>query len=442
MRKFIFSILVLLLTTGAAFAQDAEAAYKQARKAFTAYGVNSDLESLRDAVTNADVALNSGAYDKDAKALLQIGDIYAAVPQKYMMDNTINPEGAEYFKKNAAQVAASAYMKAYMVAEKKGNKRKAMSSLENVLGSVTNESIYGIQAQDWQRSLDGSRKAIEVYDFIKANDGNLTAYQDTAYLNDHYYGGLSAIYLEDYVTAKPLLVNLKDMEYEESGLYDGLFKVYMAEEDLEAAQAILTEGREKFPNETNLLFAEINFYLKQGKLDQLISKLEQAIQKEPDNMSLYATKANVLDQLSKKALEAEDEAKAAEYRAAAEAEYERGLERDPESAPLIYGLGIMIFNRAAEMSQELQELGNDFSKAGQAKYDELKPKVDAEFAKALPYFKKSETKDPNSANTLTALKEMYARMQEYDLSNEFKRRLEIVQGGGKVEGSYFEANGM
>jgi hypothetical protein len=40
-------------------------------------------------------------------------------------------------------------------------------------------------------------------------------------------------------------------------------------------------------------------------------------------------------------------------------------------------------------------------------------------------------------NTLIALKEIYAKKDQLDLSKEFKTRLELVQGGGKNEKSYF-----
>ena len=50
--------------------------------------------------------------------------------------------------------------------------------------------------------------------------------------------------------------------------------------------------------------------------------------------------------------------------------------------------------------------------------------------------------DPNDVNTLIALKEMYARQDKYDVSDEFKKRLETIQAGDKVDGSYFEQNGM
>ncbi|MFT6486279.1 MAG: hypothetical protein ACJAWN_003017 [Neolewinella sp.] len=94
------------------------------------------------------------------------------------------------------------------------------------------------------------------------------------------------------------------------------------------------------------------------------------------------------------------------------------------------------------MSQQLVELDSDFSKEGQKKYAALKEKVDAEFGKALPYFQKAEMSSPNDLNTLIALKEMYARDSEYEISGQFKARIEKIQAGEKIEKSYFKEKGM
>ena len=78
------------------------------------------------------------------------------------------------------------------------------------------------------------------------------------------------------------------------------------------------------------------------------------------------------------------------------------------------------------------------SKADQKKYEEINKQTKELFEKALPYFKKSEQIDPNDISTLTALTEIYARQNNFELSGEFKKRAKTVDSGGKVEGSYFK----
>jgi len=83
-------------------------------------------------------------------------------------------------------------------------------------------------------------------------------------------------------------------------------------------------------------------------------------------------------------------------------------------------------------------LADDYSKEGLKKYDALKEKVNGEFDKALPYFQKAEKVDPNDLNTLIALKEIYARKNDLELSNEFKNRIDRAQSDDKNPTSYFK----
>ena len=191
-----------------------------------------------------------------------------------------------------------------------------------------------------------------------------------------------------------------------------------------------------------LLFTEINFYLAEGRLPELTEKLEIAIEKEPNNVSLYATAGSVYERLHNLEKEQGNMDKANEYFDLAKQNYEMGLTKDANNASLIYSTGALYYNRAAAMTQELIKLGDDYSKEGQKKYETMKEKVDAEFALALPYFQKAEMADPNDANTVIALKEMYARMDQFEVSNEFKTRFETINAGGEVKGSYFKENGM
>ena len=57
--------------------------------------------------------------------------------------------------------------------------------------------------------------------------------------------------------------------------------------------------------------------------------------------------------------------------------------------------------------------------------------MDGLFEQALPYFQKAETRDGNDMNTLIALKEIYARLNDLEKSNGYKARIEALQGGGE-----------
>jgi tetratricopeptide (TPR) repeat protein len=200
------------------------------------------------------------------------------------------------------------------------------------------------------------------------------------------------------------------------------------------ALAILEKGKEKFPGNTDLLFAEINYFLKMEKLSELIGKLETAIEKEPDNVSLYTTLGNVYDNLYSRETEAGNDERATEYFDKALKYYKAAVEKAPDMADAVYSIGALYFNKAVVYNKSIQELeGEGFSKENLAKMEDMEAKRDKLFDEALPHFKKAEKMNPNDQNTLIALKEIFARKNQLDLSKEFKTRLENVQKGVKNE---------
>ena len=450
MRKLILSVLVLFFAATAMMAQ-ADAQLKTAKKSFDSYSLNKDEAKLVEAVDNINKVMMDGTLKADAAALVEAGDIYSAVINDYVTTRSLaaatNPEGAKDTPKLVEQAAvksANAYMTAYKNADpKKGKKyrKAALKGLVALQGNLSNEGIYAIQDQNYAESQAAFQASIMLHKFLMEN-GEESAMDDAKLLDEKYYAALSAMLNEDMDTAEPLYLELYEANYEEAAIYDGLYKIAEKKDDKAAAEKYLMAGREKYPENLQLLFTEINFLLANGRLDELTGKLSQAIEKEPNNVSLYATLGQVYERLYNQATKDGNTEEAAKNYDLARQQYEAGLQKDPEAARLIYSLGAMIYNRGAVMSQKLAELESDFSKEGQKKYDTLKGQVDAEFEAALPYFQKAEMADPSDLNTLIALKEMYARNSEFEVSNEFKTRIETLQGGGKIEKSYFKEKGM
>ncbi|MEO1628603.1 MAG: hypothetical protein AAFV25_25880, partial [Bacteroidota bacterium] len=144
------------------------------------------------------------------------------------------------------------------------------------------------------------------------------------------------------------------------------------------------------------------------------------------------------DNLFQRELEASNMEKSNQHFESALKYYNVALEKDGKNISAIYNIGALYYNKAATMTKELIALEGDYSKAGLKKYDEKKKQVFAAFDEALPYFKKAESMDPNDLGTLTALKEIFAKQDDLEKYNEFKTRLEKVQGGGENAASFFQ----
>lgn len=420
---------------------------KAAEKAFDSYSLSgNDLDKLADAANNIAIALTGSEVTSDPKlnfkANLEAGQIYGAIMNQLVIIRTggIGTLDDLPVVDNPALKAADAVIKAYEIAEKKSDQVKALKALAGLQGNISNAGIFAIQDKDYANSYLNFSKSVMVHDFLVANGGESALSLENKVNDEKYYAAVSALLTEQYDAALPMYQSLKAEKYDDPGVYDGLYKIYAAKEDKEKALMLLNEGREAFPDDSQLLFTEINYYLAEKKLDVLIDKINLAIEREPDNVSLYATLGNVYDNLYQKETKEGNEEKANEYFGLAKGAYESAIEKKADFTSAIYAIGALYFNRGASMTQELVRLNEDFSKEGQKKYDALKAKVDGEFEAALPYFKQAEQVDPSDLNTLIALKEIYARKSEFEVSNEFKARIETIQGGGTIEESYFKNN--
>lgn len=438
MKKLVFGFLALLL-----FAVSASAQSKgDAQKAFNQYKFdNSKKAELKNAMTAIDQAVQTEEGKNDIKTWDLRGEIYNEIANQILVirQTGLGDESELPQVENPALEAFHSYMKALELPSKKPDKG-ALSGLANVQGNLSNIGIFKYESGDYDQAYQSFKAVLDAHEALKKNGEKSNLDNPDDYNNQLYITGLAALNANNIPAAKPYFMKLYDMKYDKPTIYEAMYKIKAEEEGPEAAYQYLETGREKYPDDVTLLFADINHALRTNQLDKLIAKLKTAIEKEPNNLTLYTTTGNVYDQLYQKATQAGDQAKADEYFNNAFEYYNKGMEIDKGNFDATYSLGTLFYNKAAAMTQELNKLADDYSKEGVKKYEALKAKIFEQFDKALPYFQNCEKIDPNDTNTLIALKEIYARKDQLDVSNEFKKRLDNVQNGGKNAESYFKNN--
>lgn len=438
MRKIIIFALLVIFGTVTLSAQDANAkkSFRQAKRNLSSFELdNSKVAELDEAVNLIMSTAQDEEMKKDASMWNTMGNIYRAYLEldykRGLLDENYKPQ---YLQE--ANKAYMAFKKAYEVATKSKDKDEALAGMGGLIQSMSNLGITVLQAGDPMGSYNIFRNVLDIHELLKENGKDSPLNDEEAMNNQLFLAGYAALLSEQYDLAKPYYDQLKANNYDDPSLYEGLFKIKM-QEDPDAAAAILQEGRQKYPDDLTLLYAEINDALKNNEIASLESKLKEAIQKDPENVSLYTTTGSVYDRLFQEMMDS-DTAKANAYFDSAKVYFEKSLEIDEDNVDAIYSIGALYYNKAAQGTQELQAMADDLTTAGMAKYDAKKLKVDKIFDEALPYFQKAERVNPSDRNTLIALKEIYARKNKMDISAEFESRLEKVDAGGKIETSYFE----
>ena len=436
MKKLLFGLIALALTINLSAQDDGKKAYKEAKKLYGQFNLDqmNKRSVLGDAIAAADQAVKGTETGASADTWQLQGDIYNSVATQIITIRSTNFGDENELPKldNPALVAMTAYKKALEMAEKKYHAKDAVKGLQSVQGNLSNFGIYKFDEKNYGAAYAAFAGVLECHDLLKKQNAQ-SSLDDKENMNyQHYLAGLAALSAEDMDNAKTHFTLLYEQSYDKPAIYEALYKIY-SEDDPEDAYKYLEKGRELYGDETSLLFAEINHFLKLQQLEKLIEKLKMAIEKEPDNLSVYSTLGNVYDQLYQKefAKEDMDRTKADEYFNSALDYYNQALEKQPENFDATYSVGALYYNRAAIFAKLMN------NEADNKKFEELRKQLLNQFDQALPFFQRAEQLDPNDQNTLIALKEIYAKKDDFEMSGEFKKRLEKVQGGEKNAASYF-----
>jgi hypothetical protein len=436
MKKMFLALVAVFFTLSVAQAQeDGAKLAKSAGKAYASYNLDptGNAEKLKEAKDKIEQALKTPEGQALVSAWQTKGDIYASIIEKEMIKRSFDPK-APISGDNDALEAFNAYSKALELAQKKYEKSDALKGIASVQGNLNNLAALKYEAKEYSKAYDSFNAFLKSHEVLKAN-GTKSNFDESKMEDQLYFTGLCALLAKRNAEAVAVFEPMIKKGNAKEEVYEAVLQAKTEMGDEAGAAAILEEGRKKFPENTGMLFAEINNFIKAGKLDELTSRLQQAIDREPGNASLYVNLGRVYDDLQNREKNAGNAAKAMEYFDMAKKNYELAAEKDPKSSDGFYQAGQLYYNRAVVISQEMNKLGNtqeDFKK-----YKTLNEEMLKNFDLGLPYFQKAEAIEPNDINTLVALTEIYARKED-ELSLEFKKRLNVVKEGGKNAASYFK----
>lgn len=440
MKNSLITLLAVLFLTGVANAQeDGLKLAKSAGRALTTY--NMDPANSAGKLDEAIDKINQAIEKPEAQALgstwITRGDIYNTRLQRDMNRRMIDPK-SPLTGDNDALVAFEAYQKGFEVTDKKFEKKDALKGISQVQGQLINIGAMKYDAGDYSKSFDSWKAALSSHKILKDN-GEPSVLDAPEQLEEQtYYTAVCAMMAKRNQEAAAIYEGMIKNGTNRAAVYEGLYAVKNELNDKAGAEAVLAEGRKRFPDDPGLLFSEINLYLTKGKLTELTDRLKQAIAQEPNNVSLYVTLGSVYDNLYQRALNDKKDAEANANFEEAKKYYDKAVQVDKKSMDAYYAMGTLYYNKAALLTQEMNAMAEDFTPAGIKKYDAKKKEILDLFEKALPYFQNAEALDANDVNTLIALKEIYARKED-PLYTEFKTRLDNAQSpNNKNKGSHFK----
>jgi hypothetical protein len=389
MKKLIFILIAMV----AYLAADAQSAKVQSA---INYLKNSKLDKAKDNIDAA--AANPSTMDK-AKTWFYYGNVYLNI---YM--STV--EEYKNLAPDALERAYDAYKKTQELDEKEEFKNELQINLLICAEQFFNKAVNSFEGTEYLKARDGFLTAKEINEGYGGLDSLST-----------YYAAISAEYGKDTTDAINLYKSLIDAGYNEPNMYASLANDYKGLKEYDKGLEICAIGRERFPEDFNIIIAETNLFLAIGDSEKAIEDLQLALEKTKDNPTIYfavGVQYNIISDDTTKSTEVRQEA----YLMAEQA-YKDALDLDSNYYDANYNLGALYVNKAAAVIEKANTLP-----LGDKNYDPLKQQADDLLKNAIPYLSRAAEQNLNDFNALLSLKEIYARLGMYDELKTVNERLE------------------
>lgn len=229
----------------------------------------------------------------------------------------------------------------------------------------------------------------------------------------------------------------------DSNMYQAIIELNQRMNNDAGTLAAINKARAQFPSNPVFRNLELNYYIKAGKQDVLIGKLEDAIKADPNNDEILFNLANAYQNMAfPKDASGKDLDKPKDYDALfakAEDYYKRAVAAKPNNADYRYNLGVLYYSVAADINKKMNALS--MSAADQAKYDAMLKDRDSWFEKARKPFDeaysmldaKSQSGQHMSTDekityqkTMIGLREIYSRRNDKAKTDELGKKLNAL----------------
>jgi hypothetical protein len=385
-------------------------------------------EHWDEAKEDIDKGMNDPETAKKPKALLAKAQIYNAL------------QGIDKYKAtNPYRDGAQAAIK---LTELKADYEKSTvdAILEVDAFLYYNDGVKAYNDSKYTEAMDCAANVVKIHDLEggkRFEKFSKIKTFDTLYAQAYQIMAKSNFYLSKYDVAIPQLVNVKNNPITRNPpVYECLIDYYEKQNDQANALASIQEAKKYFPDDENIRTYELNYYIKSGKQDEMVKKLEEAAVKDPKNPDIFFNIATTyLNMANPK--DKPKPANSSELYAKSENAFQRTVAIDPTNAVYNYNFGALYFNQATDVNDQMNAITGT-SDADQKKYDALKAQRDGLFAKSMPYFEAAYTKySGTEANmkdedrktykqTLSALQQIYLRENKLDKAAEMKKKYESI----------------
>lgn len=305
----------------------------------------------------------------------------------------------------ALLTASQAYQKAFEVSV--GTKfKQEKETTKNLITASTQMYNHGVdlfQNAEYKNALAHFSEISKVKEVLTKQGIENTIDDENALFN----ATLASLKLEDFKTAKNNLYRLIERNYDSPPIYTTLANILENEKNNQEAKNILEKGIARYPQNADLIISQLNIYLKEGKANEVLDKMLKASELDPNNSSL-------LGLIGLTYYELKDAVKAEEY-------YNKAIEKNPKNFEAYNNLAKIYLDIANDYIQKMND-----PKLTDAQYNKLSLEREKNFKIALPYLEKAVEINDKSKDLYLVLKEVYAKLGDYEKSKTMKLKAESL----------------
>lgn len=403
----IFVSIVMLCGTLTLFAQSGK--YNTAVFSLEEYQ-NSQYKDT-DALLQALESINACAADAEWSLKPKVWFLKGKVNDYIYQDSILTSQ-----QRNAPFEASEAYQKSFGFPNEKFSDAKLAKELLFILGTrMYNSGVVLIQAKDDDnayRYFNEVRKIKTFLDgigYVKEMDEKNKGILEQTERDATYNAAICLLRLDRKAEAKTVMQELMDRNYDSPDIYRIVANYNLEAGDTTQALEVLDKAIARYPEDINLLVSKLNVFIGQKKTDQALAMIEKAAQLDPNNTDILF----VLGDAYAKAGKMEESEKT----------YLKVAEIDPkgENAFKAYNnLGAMYIDQGNALNKRLL----DDAKLTEKQYEQITAERNAIYAKALPHLEKALALKSTDKQILRVLKEVYAKLGQYDKSKQMKEQLE------------------
>lgn len=364
----------------------AEQAKKQNRVEKANKEMNNAKLLLQKAKTSIDNASQNERTMGDAKTWHYYGVIYlkiATYPEFSVLD-------AEALEKSSG-----AFIKVYELDQEyfAQNQYEIMSYINAIGTNYFNNGSMAFDAGDYAKAIDCYRKSYDTMTILGQQD-------NAALLNAVQIAVKMA---HDYSTAIEICEILLNNAYEDPQVY-----LYMAKAQGESGNEdlmlqYLQTGREKYPDDENLINEQIETYIKLKREVEIVDQIKEMAQTHNDNYAYSYILGTIYGNMESPIYNVDS----------AVCYYKKAIEINPNdeySYAAIAGLYIDESNAIKNEAEAILDNAKNFNEA-MKKSDAMMKESDAVLEQALPYIEKAHELAAEDMDITRVLKSVYVRLK-------------------------------